>query len=178
MKVRDFKEITPHRLGQAVFNAWLTKVPSIFANRLKISFLRTIGANVGSGVKLGNGLRVLGPANLVLGNNVALAHNVVLDARGGLTLHDGVLVGFESVLITFTHASNDPYRPVHHQGTVQGPIAVGSNAWLGARCLVLPGARVGNSSIVGAMSVVTSDIPDGTVAAGIPAKTIRNRTPA
>jgi acetyltransferase-like isoleucine patch superfamily enzyme len=178
MKVRDLRRINFKRIGQAFFNAWLTKVPSLFANQLKISLLRSIGATVGSGVKIGDRLRVLGAANLVMGNDVALAHSVVLDARGGLTLHDGVLVGFESVLITFTHASDDPHRPVHHQGTVEGPIAVGSNAWLGARCLVLPGTRVGTSSIVGAMSVVSRDIPDATVAAGIPARAIKARTPA
>lgn len=175
MKIRDLQKLTIRRLGQAAFNGWVTKVPSLLTNSLKISFLRCLGAQIGSNVKIGSRVRVLGPGNLVLGNHVALAHSVVLDARGGLTLSDGVLVGFETVLLTYTHASSDPHQPVHYQGTIQGPVSVGSNTWLGARCLVLPDTDIGSSAIVGAMSVVSRNIPNQTIAAGVPAAIVKPR---
>lgn len=63
-----------------------------------------------------------------------------MDARGGLLLQEGTLVGFESVLLSYTHAWPDPDQPVHKQGIVSATVSIGPNVWLGARTFVLPGA--------------------------------------
>jgi acetyltransferase-like isoleucine patch superfamily enzyme len=54
-------------------------------------------------------------------------------------------------------------------------IIIGEDAFLGARAFVLPGVRIGSRSIIGACSVVTSDIPDDVIAAGNPCKVLRPR---
>jgi acetyltransferase-like isoleucine patch superfamily enzyme len=53
------------------------------------------------------------------------------------------------------------------------PICIGRNTWIGFDCCILPGVTVGEGAIVGARSVVTSDVPPYTVAAGNPARIIR-----
>ena len=61
-------------------------------------------------------------------------------------------------------------------GTVgKGPITVGHDVWLGARCIILGGVTIGNGAVVGAGSIVTSDIPPYAVAVGNPARVIRYR---
>jgi acetyltransferase-like isoleucine patch superfamily enzyme len=50
---------------------------------------------------------------------------------------------------------------------------IGSNVWLGAAAVVLPGVSVGDDSIIGAGSVVTRDIPSGVVAVGSPCRVVR-----
>ncbi len=53
-----------------------------------------------------------------------------------------------------------------------GRVTVGSNVFIGAESVVLPGVTIGSNVIIGANSTVTHDIPDGTVAAGSPAKVL------
>ena len=55
------------------------------------------------------------------------------------------------------------------------PVTIGDNVWLGAGAKVLDGVRLGNDVVVGAGAVVTSDLPDGAVAVGIPARVVRQR---
>jgi maltose O-acetyltransferase len=53
------------------------------------------------------------------------------------------------------------------------PVDIGSDVWVGAGALILPGVRIGNKAVIGAGSVVTRDIPDGVFAAGNPCRVIR-----
>ena len=53
------------------------------------------------------------------------------------------------------------------------PIVIGANAWIGHDCVVLPGVTIGKGSIIGARSVVIDSVPEFTVAAGNPARSIR-----
>lgn len=53
------------------------------------------------------------------------------------------------------------------------PISVGNDVYIGIYSIIMPGVRIGNNVIIGAGSVVTKDVPDNTVAAGVPARPIR-----
>lgn len=50
---------------------------------------------------------------------------------------------------------------------------IGSNSFIGARSIILPGVRIGNEVVIGSGSVVTKDVPDNSIAAGNPARVIR-----
>ncbi|MDE5634180.1 MAG: transferase [Muribaculaceae bacterium] len=54
------------------------------------------------------------------------------------------------------------------------PVVIRRNAWIGAGAIILPGVTVGENAIVAAGAVVTKDVADNTVVAGIPAKYIRD----
>jgi acetyltransferase-like isoleucine patch superfamily enzyme len=72
------------------------------------------------------------------------------------------------------HRFDDPNRPVPWQGfTSQGPTRVGDNVWCGAHVVITSGVTVGERSVIGANSVVTHDIPAYSIAAGAPAKVLR-----
>jgi acetyltransferase-like isoleucine patch superfamily enzyme len=72
------------------------------------------------------------------------------------------------------HRYDDPDVPITWQGfTPRGPVRIGSNCWFGVNCVVTGGVTIGERCVVGANSVVTSDLPAGTIAAGAPAKVIR-----
>jgi acetyltransferase-like isoleucine patch superfamily enzyme len=72
------------------------------------------------------------------------------------------------------HRFDDPEKPVPWQGfTSKGPTRLGDNVWLGANVVVTSGVTIGDRCVVGSNSVVTRDLPPGTIAAGSPAKVIR-----
>ncbi|KRM13121.1 DapH/DapD/GlmU-related protein [Paucilactobacillus suebicus] len=108
-------------------------------------------------------------AGIEFGNNVLLNANVQMTDLGGIKLEDNVLIGPGASLITVNH---DP-DPDNRRELLVSSIHVLQNAWIGARAIVLPGVTIGRNSIVGAGAVVTKDVPDNTVVAGVPAKEIR-----
>ena len=65
-------------------------------------------------------------------------------------------------------------EPGHLAGVRRpGPVRIGDNVWFGVNCVVTGGVEIGDRAVIGANSVVTRDVPAGTIAAGAPAKVIR-----
>lgn len=121
--------------------------PSLYAKRI--------------GVQFGSGCRFLGltpgtfgtePYLIRLGNNVSVTSGV------RFITHDGGVWLMRSK------------RP---EADVFAPIIVGDNVFVGINSIIMPGVRIGNNCIIGAGAVVTRDIPDDVVAAGVPARPIK-----
>lgn len=75
-----------------------------------------------------------------------------------------------------THGADDPDMPIRDQPGERSVVRIGAGAWIGSAAVVM--ADVGRGTIVGAGAVVTSPLPDGVVAAGVPARVVRSRTRA
>jgi acetyltransferase-like isoleucine patch superfamily enzyme len=72
------------------------------------------------------------------------------------------------------HRFDDPEKPVPWQGfDTEGPTRVGDNVWCGAHVVITGGVTVGERCVIGANSVVTRDLPPRSIAAGAPAKVLR-----
>jgi acetyltransferase-like isoleucine patch superfamily enzyme len=65
--------------------------------------------------------------------------------------------------------------PISEQGFRGGPIEIGEDCWIGRGVIVTGNVKVGRGSVIGANAVVTRDIPEYSVAVGVPAKVIKNR---
>jgi maltose O-acetyltransferase len=74
-------------------------------------------------------------------------------------------------LLTATHPIDPEPRRIGWESAE--PIVVGDNVWLGGGVIVCPGVTIGDDTVVGAGAVVTRDLPSGVVAAGVPARVIR-----
>ena len=117
--------------------------------------------------------------DIIVGSNSNVANNSLLHSETCLRLGENVLVGAYSYLVAGgTHGDEDPDLPIMHQASrSKGGILLEDNVWLGANVKVLDGARIGRDTIIGAGSVVTGEIPEFSVAVGIPARVIRKRGP-
>jgi len=72
------------------------------------------------------------------------------------------------------HRFDDPTMPITWQGfTTKGPTRIGDNVWCGANVVITSGVTIGDRCVIGANSVVTESLPPNTIAAGVPAKAIR-----
>ncbi|WP_290795017.1 DapH/DapD/GlmU-related protein [Flavihumibacter sp. UBA7668] len=105
-----------------------------------------------------------------IGKNVFINHACSFLDMGGITLEDSVLIGPKVSLITENH----PLDPANRRALVCKPILIKQNAWIGAGATILPGVTIGKNAVVAAGAVVSKDVPDNTVVAGIPAKHIKN----
>ena len=88
-----------------------------------------------------------------------------------ITIGDDVQIGPLVQLLTPTHPVDPELRRAKWEAAE--PIAIGDNVWLGGGVIVCPGVTIGENTVVGAGAVVTRDLPAGVVAAGVPARVIR-----
>lgn len=104
-----------------------------------------------------------------IGKHVFINFNCIFLDLGGITIEDHVQIAPKVSLLSEGH----PVSPGNRQSLLVAPIHIKKNAWIGANATILPGVTIGQNSIVAAGAVITKDVPDNTVAAGIPAKVIR-----
>ncbi len=104
--------------------------------------------------------------NLILGREVALNDSFCVD-YAPIILHDYAKLSFKNMLLTSTHDFNNFKR------VIARPIVIEKNVWITSGCVVLGGVRIGENTVVGAGSVVTRSLPPNVLAAGNPARVIR-----
>lgn len=105
-----------------------------------------------------------------VGKNVFINFGCTFLDQGGITLEDGVFIGPGAKILTEAH----PEQPeIRHTLQVQ-PVVIRRKAWIGAGAIILPGVTVGENAIVAAGAVVTKNVPDNTIVAGVPAKILRS----
>ena len=110
-----------------------------------------------------------------LGNGVGFNYGCYVNGYGGLVIGDDAMFGPHSMLHTANHHYEDRARPVTEQGWREQPVEIGPRVWIGMGAIVLPGVRIGEGAIVGAGAVVTRDVEPYTIAAGNPARPVKER---
>jgi len=131
---------------------------------------------IGDGTLLEPGcwLTMAPEARIRIGEGCFLNRGVMLAASELIEIGDHVMFANNCFVGDSDHRYDDPSRPITHQGFVpRGPVRIGSNCWFGVGCVVTGGVSIGERSVIGANSVITSDIPAGVIAAGAPAKVLR-----
>lgn len=108
--------------------------------------------------------------NIRIGKNVFINHGCTFLDLGGITIEDDALIGPNVQLITENH----PVHPAERKALDLKSVLVKRNAWIGAGAIILPGVTIGENSVVAAGAVVNKDVPDNTIAGGVPAKFIRS----
>jgi len=125
--------------------------------------------NIEKGAIFGTG------GNVSIGDNSGIGVNCKL--QGDITIGKNVMMGPEVVFITTSHDHSRVDVPMIEQGfSLERPIVISDDVWIGTRCTVLPGVTIGKGVIVGAASVVTKSVPDYVIVAGNPARVIKNRS--
>lgn len=134
---------------------------------------------VGERVFVGRGswLQVLGSPDEVaieIGDGTSIVGDCVLSAASSIRLGKRVLFARNVYIADHMHRYDDTTAAVLDQGITRiGPVEVCDGAWLGQNVVVGPNVRIGVGSVVGANSVVLTDVPDHSVAVGAPARVVR-----
>ena len=132
--------------------------------------LKIFGANLSGMPFIHSTAMIQIPWNLNMKHRACLGENANAYSLGKIKILERATIAQEAYLCTGTHDFNDPSLQL-----ITKPITVGKNAFIGARAMILPGVCIGDRAIVGAMSVVSKDVPDHQIVAGNPAKKIGER---
>jgi len=134
-----------------------------------------MGAKIGKGVVIYPGVWIANGRNLVIGNDVNLAKDVLLLTPGGITIGNRTMIGFRTQIISGNHAIPRGTEKIFGSGHDRKPIIIGQDVWIGANCLILAGVTIGEGAVVTGGSVVTRCVKPYTIVGGNPAKLIRHR---
>lgn len=115
---------------------------------------------------------------LKLGQRCVLGYNNHITCVRSVYIGNDVLTANNVYISDNSHGYEDVTRPIMQQPVVfKGAVYIGDGSWIGENVAII-GVRVGKNCVIGANSVVTHDIPDFSVAAGAPARVIRQYEPA
>lgn len=147
------------------------------SHHLRRFFYRLSGMKIGAGSTLHMMGRIYDPRHISIGEDTIVGEKFSLDGRkqlknsaGGIEIGDHVDIASEVMIWTSQHDLSDP-----DMKAIEAKVTIQDYVFIGPRAIILPGVTIGRAAVVAAGAVVTKDIPDGKMFAGVPAKEIGER---
>jgi acetyltransferase-like isoleucine patch superfamily enzyme len=163
-----FKVANPHIITTGFL--FLGKDVEVFA---RPGFGRLI---LGRWVHIGDGTSLRShEGTLSIGDKVVFGRNNVVNSYLDLSIGAKCIIADMVYVADFDHVFSDADVPIKDQGITKAPVRIGADVWLANKVTVVRGAVIGDGCVVGANAVVTKDLPPYSIAAGVPARVIRNR---
>lgn len=148
-----------------------------------LQLLNSKHIEIGQNIKIKDGYRIecyaqfntqkLNP-NFRIGDGVIIGHRFTAFVADKINIEKDTIFAGNVTLITENHGVNpESDTPYHAQNLTTGPISIGRGCWLGQNVSILPNVQIGDKCVIATGAVVTSNIPDYSIAAGCPAKVIK-----
>lgn len=137
---------------------------------LRRAILRAFGAKISATAQIHSSVKIFHPWLLSVGEHTTVAGEVVVYNLGPIDIGDHTIISQQTFLCAGTHDYTIANLPLQRP-----PIKIGSGVWIAMQAFICPGVTIGDNTVVGARSVVTSDLPPNVVAAGNPARVIKAR---
>lgn len=115
-------------------------------------------------------------SEIVFGDGTEIGNHSTISSYNKIIFEKDVLTGPHIFISDHNHEYANPYMAICRQRvrcSEDDKVVVGEGAWIGTNAVIVGNVRIGKHSVIGANSVVTKDIPDYSVAAGIPARVIK-----
>jgi maltose O-acetyltransferase len=141
------------------------------SHRLRRFIYRLFGVRIGRGSIIHWQTHFFQPSGVRIGEYCNLGNRIFLDGRLGLSIGNRVATGSEVMIYTLQHSIDSPKFD-----TVGGPVTIEDYVYIGPRAIILPNVRIGRGAVIGAGAVVTQDVPEYAVMAGVPARFVRERS--
>lgn len=174
-RIRDYLSVLLYRLFRGLFGSFGRRVRVVWP--LRLTGLKHI--HLGDDVSLAQGACILAVKDfsenpkILIGNSVKIGEFSHFVCSDNIRIGSSVLMAHRVFISDCGHEFEDIKIPVVDQGLRKGsPVTIGDGTWLGENVSVIS-AGIGRNCVIGANSVVTREIPDYCVAAGVPAVVIK-----
>lgn len=165
-------------------------LPGFFGSRFKI--INSSKIKMGGNIWIKNDVTLFAGGPLSIGNNcvfyerssiwsttkgISIGNNVSVGIgtyiNGHIEIADEVRIADSVRIYSWNHNFLNTKIPVARQGTKEGKVKIGYNCWIGSGAAILSNVTIGKGSVVAAGAVVTKNVPENCVVAGVPAKIIK-----
>ncbi|MEA5005224.1 MAG: DapH/DapD/GlmU-related protein [Rikenellaceae bacterium] len=160
---------------EMIMNIFMSLPRYTFFVFLKKSLLRIMGAKIGKGVIIYPGVWITPGKNLIIEDGVDVSKDVIITTKGGVFIGARTLIGYRTQILSANHSIPSIGERIPISGDVFKPIKIYNDVWIGANCIITAGVTIGEGAIIAAGSVVTKDVLNNQIVAGIPAKLIKER---
>lgn len=147
----------------------LLLIPVVNKKQFVYQFLGVRKAQPKDSYFIGNPMLIGDYSNLLMHDHAEIERNCFLLAKDKIEIGENSTLAYRVTVLT----SADPNAPYNALSTLypskKAPVIIGKDCWIGANSIILPGVTIGEFSVVAAGSVVTKDVPSGTMVAGNPA---------
>ena len=152
-------------------------LPSTRFYRLKTLLLAACGVKVAKSARIVSSVKIVGTGELSIGDDTFIGHYVsIFCSPPGISIGSYVDIAPNVVIVNGTHQVD--MDGLHTAGKgVCNRIIIEDGVWIGASATILTGVKIGKKSIIAAGAVVNSDVPEYSISAGVPAKTIKTWNP-
>lgn len=133
-------------------------------------YMRSCGMKIGRGSEVNMSQCIIMPNHFTMGNYSHINRHCILDCRGGVYIGSSVSISYNVCIITGSHVANSVDFEY-----ITKPIRIEDFVWVGVNATILPGVRIGRGAVVAAGAVVTRDVPESSIVAGVPAKVVGRR---
>lgn len=146
-----------------------------FGTALTVAGMKNIA--IARGARIGRGsFLTAGEGKLTIGRDSAISPCVNIGAdHGEIVIGSQVAIGPGVVIRAANHRFDRLDAPIISQGHSRDSVIIEDDVWIGANCVITPGARIGRGAVVGAGAVVTRDVAPFTIVGGVPAREIGRR---
>ena len=158
------------RLLWVFASALLVQNPLVLSSRLRVWVLRAFGARIGRGVVIKPGVNVKYPWHLSIGDHSWIGESAWLDCLTTIEIGSNACVSQGAYLCTGNHSWSDPAF-----GLLVKPIVIEDGAWVGAKAVVAPGARLASHCVLTAASMLGGGTEPFGIYSGNPAKRVKER---
>lgn len=136
------------------------------------------GLNFGRNLYIGCGSVIDCPegGKFIIGDDVTLTHGAFISVAESVSIGSDTLMGEYSSIRDANHGVALTDIPIRSQPMQPKAISIGANVWIGRGCAILAGSIIGDGAVVGANSVVRGHLSENVIAAGVPAKVLRERS--
>ncbi|ARQ07973.1 Acetyltransferase [Macrococcoides canis] len=137
----------------------------------RCQLIKEIFGTTGEHIHVEVNIRVDYGYNIYVGENFYSNHDLTILDVAPVTIGDNCMVAPGVHIYTATH----PIDPMERNSGLEyaKPVVIGDNCWIGGRSIINPGVTIGNNVVIASGTVVTKDVPDNVVVAGVPAKVIK-----
>lgn len=162
---------------------WITLGENVFLDRNVYLHGGSAGLCLGDRTRVMFGAEInvynfrgLSGSSIETGRDCVIGPGCVITGQGGAKIGDDVIIGPKVLILPADHHYDKPDSLIREQGLKLRGIRIGNNVWVGGGAIILGGANVGEGAVIAAGAVVNDEIPPKSLAAGNPARIVKQWT--